>query len=157
MLNYNIELNVSNRSKKVVFFEKEMNEILQNFAKYFKISPKKTIILDVSFVSKNKIKQLNYLHRGKDCVTDILSFGFDQKDLYQKLPMYFLGELVICWDKMLQQAKDFNHSIRREFCYLFTHGLVHLQGYDHEIEAEKIQMDAIVDKIFNPLKISREK
>ncbi|WQQ02863.2 rRNA maturation RNase YbeY [Mycoplasmopsis felis] len=132
-----------------------MKQILQNFARFFKISKSKKIILDVSFVSKNKIKELNKEYRNKDYVTDILSFDFGDKSLYDELPIYFLGELVICWDQIKKQAKEFNHSIKREFCYLFTHGLVHLQGYDHEIEQEKKEMDNIVDAIFNPLKITR--
>ncbi|MCU9936307.1 rRNA maturation RNAse YbeY [Mycoplasmopsis cynos] len=38
--------------------------------------------------------------------------------------------LLFHWDRVKRQAKKFNHSIRREYCYLFTHGLVHLQGFD---------------------------
>ncbi|BBU47614.1 rRNA maturation RNase YbeY [Mycoplasmopsis felis] len=155
MFNYDIEINISNNLKSTVIFLDEMKQILQNFARFFKISKNKKIILDVSFVSKNKIKELNKEYRNKDYVTDILSFDFGDKSLYDELPIYFLGELVICWDKIKKQAKEFNHSIKREFCYLFTHGLVHLQGYDHEIEQEKKEMDNIVDAIFNPLKITR--
>ncbi|QNM93779.1 rRNA maturation RNase YbeY [Mycoplasma sp. Pen4] len=151
----NIELNIKNRIKKAIIFEDEMMQILKNFCKYFKI--KKDIILDVNIVSKNKIRELNYIHRGKDYVTDILSFDFRDDELYDKLPFYHLGELVICWDKVERQAKEFGHSVRREFCYLFTHGLVHLKGYDHEIEEERIAMNKMVDDIFNPLKITREK
>ncbi|WP_416373779.1 rRNA maturation RNase YbeY [Mycoplasmopsis felis] len=155
MFNYDIEINISNNLKSIIIFLDEMKQILQNFARFFKISKNKKIILDVSFVSKNKIKELNKEYRNKDYVTDILSFDFGDKSLYDELPIYFLGELVICWDKIKKQAKEFNHSIKREFCYLFTHGLVHLQGYDHEIEQEKKEMDNIVDAIFNPLKITR--
>lgn len=155
MFNYDIEINISNNLKSTIIFLDEMKQILQNFARFFKISKSKKIILDVSFVSKNKIKELNKEYRNKDYVTDILSFDFGDKSLYDELPIYFLGELVICWDKIKKQAKEFNHSIKREFCYLFTHGLVHLQGYDHEIEQEKKEMDNIVDAIFNPLKITR--
>ncbi|WP_414617204.1 rRNA maturation RNase YbeY [Mycoplasmopsis felis] len=155
MFNYDIEINISNNLKSTIIFLDEMKQILQNFARFFKISKSKKIILDVSFVSKNKIKELNKEYRNKDYVTDILSFDFGDKSLYDELPIYFLGELVICWDKIKKQAKEFNHSIKREFCYLFTHGLVHLQGYDHEIEQEKTEMDNIVDAIFNPLKITR--
>ncbi|WP_419197790.1 rRNA maturation RNase YbeY [Mycoplasmopsis felis] len=155
MFNYDIEINISNNLKSTIIFLDEMKQILQNFARFFKISKSKKIILDVSFVSKNKIKELNKEYRNKDYVTDILSFDFGDKSLYDELPIYFLGELVICWDQIKKQAKEFNHSIKREFCYLFTHGLVHLQGYDHEIEQEKKEMDNIVDAIFNPLKITR--
>ncbi|MGZ9755472.1 rRNA maturation RNase YbeY [Mycoplasma sp. 394] len=155
MFKYNLQINLSNQPKNTDIFINQMYDILNNFANYFKIDKNKQIILDVSFVSKNKIKQLNSEYRNKDYVTDILSFSFQENNLYDKLPIYFLGELVICWHKMKMQAKEFNHSLKREFCYLFTHGLVHLQGYDHSNESQKQQMDSIVDIIFNPLKITR--
>ncbi|WP_404824657.1 rRNA maturation RNase YbeY [Mycoplasmopsis verecunda] len=131
-----------------------MNQIVANLKKYFKI--KKPIVLDVTIVSPNKIKELNTEYRGKDYVTDILSFDFGYNEFFDNMPFMHLGELVICWDKVEKQAKEFGHSVRREFCYLFTHGLVHLMGYDHEIEEERVEMNAIVDKIFKPLKITRE-
>ncbi|QCZ36645.1 rRNA maturation RNase YbeY [Mycoplasma nasistruthionis] len=149
-----IELNIDNKIKRATPFEAEMMQILDNFKQYFKI--KQHIIVDVSIVSKQKIRKLNAIHRQKDYVTDILSFGFEAADIYQNLPVYHLGELVICWDKVEVQAKEFGHSIRREFCYLFTHGLVHLKGYDHEVEQERIVMNQIVDDIFKPLNITRE-
>lgn len=64
-------------------------------------------------------------------------FGYDDFDLYDKMPFLNLGELVICNNKIKKQAIIFNHSIKREFLYLFTHGLVHLYGYDHQSEKEK--------------------
>lgn len=149
----NIELNFHSEVKNYIFYENEMIEIIKNFAKYFKI--KKPIHLDVTIVSKQKIKKLNNEYRGKDYVTDILSFDFRDNELYDLLPFYHLGELVICFDKVVKQAKEFNHSLKREFCYLFTHGLVHLQGYDHEQEDEREVMNKIVDDIFNPLNITR--
>ncbi|MEA4162463.1 cytidine deaminase [Mycoplasma sp. 4404] len=149
-----ISLTINSKIKDAIIFEKEMKQIIKNFAEYFGI--KKQIIVDVSLVSPQKIKRLNKEYRNKDYVTDILSFGFDDSSMYDELPFIHLGELVICWNKVVRQAKYFGHSIKREFCYLFTHGLVHLAGYDHEIEEERIQMNKMVDDIFNPLKITRK-
>lgn len=146
-------INISTYKNDVIYFEKEMHEILNNFAKYFKIH--KQIILDVSIVSSYTSRKLNFEYRQKDKTTDILSFGYDDFDLYDKMPFLNLGELVICNNKIKKQAIIFNHSIKREFLYLFTHGLVHLYGYDHQSEKEKKEMDFIVDSIFNPLKITR--
>ncbi|QKT05318.1 rRNA maturation RNase YbeY [Mycoplasma sp. OR1901] len=153
---YDISLNIKKEVKNIELFNEEMNQIINNFANYFKLDSSKKIILDVTFVSKPKIRKLNKEFRGKDYVTDILSFDFGDLEFYKNLPFIHLGELVISWDKMKKQAKEFNHSIKREYCYLFTHGLVHLYGYDHELEDERIVMNKIVDDIFNPLKIKRE-
>ncbi|UUM19983.1 MULTISPECIES: rRNA maturation RNase YbeY [unclassified Mycoplasma] len=148
------EISFDNRTRHDIDFDHEMKEIVKNFAKFFKIN--KQILLDVKVVSKRKIKLLNKEYRNKDYVTDILSFGHYDRSLYDQLPFVLLGELIICYDRMVEQAIEFNHSIKREFCYLFTHGLVHLAGYDHEVEEERIKMNKIVDKIFKPLKIGRE-
>ncbi|WP_025755101.1 rRNA maturation RNase YbeY [Mycoplasmopsis cricetuli] len=147
------KITIENKTKHQIPFENEMHKILNNFAKFFKI--KKTILLDIKIVSKKKIRQLNSIYRGKDYVTDILSFGLNDQALYKQMPFLLIGELVICYEKMIEQAKEFNHSIKREFCYLFAHGLVHLYGYNHEKEDERIEMNAIVDAIFKPLKITR--
>ncbi|MCS4536974.1 MULTISPECIES: rRNA maturation RNase YbeY [unclassified Mycoplasma] len=149
-----IEININIENGNSFNFENEYKQILQNLQDYFGI--KKTIILDVSIVNNEKIKELNKEYRGKDYATDILSFDFGNDDIYADLPILPIGELVISHEKVEQQAQEYNHSLRREYCYLFAHGLIHLMGYDHEIPEEKIEMDKMVDDIFNPLGITRE-
>ncbi|BAP00819.1 hypothetical protein MCAL160_0076 [Mycoplasmopsis californica HAZ160_1] len=149
-----IELNINIEDGNSFIFQKEYEQVLKNFATYFKIE--KQVILDVSIVNNLKIQELNKEYRNKDYPTDILSFDFGMDEVYDELPILPLGELVISHEKVEQQAQEFNHSLRREYCYLFAHGLVHLMGYDHENEEEKKQMDKIVDNIFNPLGITRE-
>lgn len=148
------EISFTNSTRNKIYFRKEMDAIVKNFSEYFGIQ--KPILVDVKIVSKRKIRELNKQYRNKDYVTDILSFHFGDQDLYEQMPFLHLGELIICYDKMLEQSQEFNHSIKREYCYLFTHGLVHLAGYDHEEENERIEMNQIVDAIFGPLKITRE-
>lgn len=138
---------------KFLYFNEYQN-ILKNFKKYFKID--QNVVLDVSFVTSNKIRELNKQYRNKDYVTDILSFDFGHNDFYTKLPFIPIGELIICPDKIKAQALEFNHSEKREYCYLFTHGLVHLMGYDHETEEERINMNKMVDEILAPFNITRE-
>ncbi|AIA29724.1 putative rRNA maturation factor [Mycoplasmopsis californica] len=149
-----IELNINIEDGNSFIFQKEYEQVLKNLATYFKIE--KQVILDVSIVNNLKIQELNKEYRNKDYPTDILSFDFGMDEVYDELPILPLGELVISHEKVEQQAQEFNHSLRREYCYLFAHGLVHLMGYDHENEEEKKQMDKIVDNIFNPLGITRE-
>ncbi|QBF34858.1 rRNA maturation RNase YbeY [Mycoplasmopsis phocirhinis] len=149
-----IEININIENGNSFNFEQEYRKILQNLQTYFNI--KKKIILDVSIVDNKKIKKLNKKYRGKNYPTDILSFDFGNNDIYSNLPFLPIGELIISHEKVEQQALDFNHSLRREYCYLFAHGLIHLMGYDHESDEEKNQMDKIVDNIFEPLGITRE-
>ncbi|MGV2392515.1 UNVERIFIED_CONTAM: rRNA maturation RNase YbeY [Campylobacter lari] len=152
-----IELNIDIEHKdlKKFPFIKEYKTILINLQKYFSLE-NKIVSVDVTIVDNNTIQKLNKEYRHKDYATDILSFDFGDKFLYKNLPILPLGELVISHDKVVSQANDFNHSLKREYCYLFAHGLIHLMGYDHEIEEERIYMNKIVDDIFNPLNIKRE-
>lgn len=150
MVELNIEIENGNSFK----FEEEYKQILENLRAYFKIE--KVVSVDVTIVDNKKIQKLNKKYRDKDYATDVLSFGFDEKELYQDLPILPLGELVISHEKVEAQATEFNHSIRREYCYLFAHGLIHLMGYDHEKEDERIAMNKMVDAIFDPLHITRE-
>ena len=150
MVELNIEIENCNSFK----FEEEYKQILENLRAYFKIE--KVVSVDVTIVDNKKIQKLNKKYRDKDYATDVLSFGFDEKELYQDLPILPLGELVISHEKVEAQATEFNHSIRREYCYLFAHGLIHLMGYDHEKEGERIAMNKMVDAIFDPLHITRE-
>lgn len=149
-----VELNVDIKSGKSFKFEKEFVQILENLQNYFQIN--KTILLDVSIVDNEEIRMLNKEYRGKDYATDILSFDFGNEDFYDAMPFLAIGELVISHEKVEAQAKEYGHSLKREYCYLFAHGCIHLMGYDHETEEEKKEMDGLVDSIFNPLNITRE-
>lgn len=148
-----IELNIEKNEAKNFNYENEFLAIVQNLKNFFKID--KTIILDVSIVNNKEIQSLNKEYRNKDYPTDILSFDFGFDNFNAELPILHLGELVISYEKVEEQAKEFGHSIKREYCYLFAHGLIHLMGYDHEIEEERIEMNRLVDEIFLPLNITR--
>ena len=87
-----------------------------------------------------------------DKPTDVISFAFlDNNEIKNEL----IGEIFISYDKIHEQAKEYNHSIKREYLFLFLHGLLHLLGYDHiSKEDEKIMFD-IQDSILNELKITK--
>ncbi|WP_027120718.1 rRNA maturation RNase YbeY [Mycoplasmopsis lipofaciens] len=149
-----IELNIDIEKGNNFDFYSEYEAILKNLKDFFKIE--KTIIVDVRITDNKEIQKLNKKYRNKNYATDILSFDFGNKLIYNDLPFIHLGELVISYQKVEEQANDFGHSLKREYCYLFSHGLIHLMGYDHEKEEERIEMNKIVDIIFNPLNITRE-
>ena len=69
--------------------------------------------------------------------------------------MRFLGEIYISYDKCVEQAKEYGHSIKREFCYLAVHGLLHLLGYDHIKEEDKKIMRALEEEILDEYDIKR--
>jgi len=127
---------------------KDMEQIAILCAQEEGLDPKKMSI-SVSFVSKDEIKKLNKEFRNKDAVTDVLSFPqFEKSELKkQKTPELEIGDVVICMDKVKEQAKEFGHSEEREQMYLFTHSVFHLLGYDHMTEKDKKVMRAKEEKI----------
>ncbi len=60
-----------------------------------------------------------------------------------------LGEIYISFDKALEQAKEYGHGEKREFCFLFVHGLLHLLGYDHMTVEDEREMFAMQDVILS--------
>lgn len=96
----------------------------------------------VSLVDEEAIKDLNREHRGKDEVTDVLSFPqYASLDEIRAVQGYLvLGDIVLCAGRAAEQAEEFGHSLERELAYLVVHSLYHLMGYDHLESAEKAAM-----------------
>jgi probable rRNA maturation factor len=66
-----------------------------------------------------------------------------------------LGDVVICLDKVEEQAKEFGHSFERELIYLFVHSLLHLLGYDHMEEDEKQEMRQREEAVMSAIDLNR--
>ena len=91
--------------------------------------------VSVTICDGKYIKKLNAQYRGKDSVTDVLSFPmFDVNS--EELPeeaLLPLGDIVICADRAREQAYELGHSFHREVAFLCVHSTLHLLGYDHEL------------------------
>ena len=111
----------------------------------------KEYYVSVSFVDDNEIKNLNRDYRNVDKVTDVLSFPMDEE--YED--KIILGDIVLNMARVLSQAKEFGHSNRRELSYLCVHSILHLLGYDHIEEEDRIIMRAKEKEIMDKLKIYR--
>ena len=112
-------------------------------------------MLNIVIVDKNRIQEINREYRDKDAVTDVISFAFEEVDDLEYDNIRFLGEIYICYDRCVEQAKEYGHSIKREFCYLAVHGLLHLLGYDHMTTEDKAVMRAKEEEILNEYDITR--
>ena len=125
--------------------------------------------VSVSFVEEDEIKELNRRFRDTDSVTDVLSFPMygDRDELMADLDMIgeeagedspeeiSLGDVVICGEKIRQQAAEYGHSEDRELVYLFVHSMLHLLGYDHLEDEERKLMRAEEDRIMEGLGLER--
>ena len=117
--------------------------------------------VSVTFVDEETIRALNLEHRGKDSVTDVLSFPQfddleDAKELAEGGIPYPLGDVVICTARAKEQAEEYGQSLDRETVYLFVHSLLHLLGYDHMIEKDKTRMRQKEEAVMAKLDLTRE-
>ena len=128
-------------------------EVLEAIADYILTKlhqPKKTITVGVFFVNENKIQEINREYRAKDKPTDVISFRLiDNPDFLRISPKnfptdydrdthsFYLGEIFICYDVALIQAKQYLHSVDREILELFIHGMLHILGFDHETDTDR--------------------
>lgn len=114
------------------------------------------ICLNLDFCSDETIQVLNAQYRGKDKVTDVLSFPVHEDlrlnvdPMVLKSEMLLIGDIFICENVAINQAKEAKISLETEIIELFIHGVLHLLGYDHEAsEDEEKIMYSIERDIFN--------
>lgn len=98
--------------------------------------------ISLTFVDEEGIKTLNRDYRQKDQVTDVLSFPQYSEEGWEAFDdePIFLGDIVICLDQAERQAEEYGHPLERELAYLVCHSVLHLLGYDHIEDEDKVAM-----------------
>lgn len=107
-----------------------------------------TLVID----GDNTLRSLNKRFLGIDAPTDVLAFPAEEFDPDQQLK--YIGDVVISFERTIQQAELAGHSEEAELCLLVVHGILHLLGYDHIEETDKAQMWASQKEILDLLDIS---
>lgn len=110
--------------------------------------------VSVALVPAEDIRSLNAEYRGKDAITDVLSFpqyNSMEEILSEAYPYY--GDVVICIERAKEQAREFGHSFERELAYLTVHSVLHLLGYDHEEEIDQKDMRRVEKEVMKVLGI----
>ena len=107
---------------------------------------KKTKHLSVAFVSEKEMKKLNFEYRGSNRVTDVLSFELDTPESF--------GEIILNYEQAKRQAKEMNHSVRKELTFLLVHGCLHVFGFDHEKEVDAKKMFPLQSEILKRLGVN---
>ena len=139
-------------------YEETFNELISFTFSYLKL--KCDPILSISLIDNDLIQQINRDYRNIDRVTDVISFAFidsleNGKAKLKKKGIINLGEIYISIPRAIEQANEYQHSLSREICFLFIHGLLHLLGYDHMVEEDEKIMFALQDEILNAKGILR--
>lgn len=136
-----MKINLYNKYGKITFNYRQAVKAVKDY-----FTERKSISLIL--VSAAEIQEINRQYRSRDYPTDVISFESGEK--------VYLGDIFICLDKVYEQAQLYGHSPDREFAFLLVHGLLHLQGYDHQNPEEEALMIARQEKILNAINYRRE-
>lgn len=117
--------------------------------------------LSVTFVSNERIQEINREYRDKDRPTDVISFAMEElgegelEVVGADIPRV-LGDIIISVPKAKEQAEEYNHSVMRELGFLAVHGFLHLLGYDHLTAEDEKQMFARQKEILDGFGLERQ-
>lgn len=139
-----------------------VRDVLQFAAR--QLSLKDSTEMSVTMMTNPAIRKLNQQYRGVDRATDVLSFAAEERgdetpiimdpELAAELPEN-LGDLFVSIDKVEEQAKFLGHSVDRELGFLVVHGFLHLNGYDHEKQADEQWMFDLQREILDEYGLQR--
>ena len=100
--------------------------------------------LTLRFVGRKEGRALNTAWRGRDYATNVLSFPYETEPV-------LMGDLVLCWPVVKQEAADQGKSVEAHAAHLVVHGMLHLCGHDHEDEAQAEEMERIEQDVMAKL------
>lgn len=124
----------------------------------------KELEIYITLTNNDNIQKINAEHRNIDKPTDVLSFPMFEREEIPNLKTInndeetkemMLGDIIVSVEKVREQAEEYGHSFKRELAYLITHGMLHLLGYDHMIDEEKVVMRKREEEILEILDIKR--
>ena len=142
-------------------YEDIIKKVVEQCFKEEKLENSK-LYISITLTTPSNIRKINNEYRNVDKETDVLSFPMFEKNELEKvikninpLQEEILGDIVICIEKVKEQAEEYNHSFERELAYMVVHGFYHLMGYDHIEETDKKIMREKEEKILEKLDIKR--
>ena len=136
---------------------KKFDLILHNLKKY--INPylkKKKLNLSILLTNDTEIKEINFKYRNINKATNVLSFkSMMNKNNYFKISeqKIHLGEIIISMETIFNESKRNKILLKDHFIHIFLHAILHILGYDHELESERKKMEEIEISILNNLGI----
>lgn len=139
-----LEIDFLDETNEITESDRQLIQDLLDYAgKHENVEPSSEI--SVSFVSNERIQEINKEYREKDKPTDVISFALEElgeeetKVVGEGIPR-ILGDIIISVERAKEQAEEYGHSFSRELGFLSLHGFLHLLGYDHMNEEDEKQM-----------------
>ena len=131
-------------------------EVLEKYIQYVaeKLKIEKALF-NIILVDEERIHELNKNYRNVARTTDVITFALEDNSNFKNPVVRMLGDIYICIPVAYKQAIEYGHSKTREICFLATHGILHLLGYDHmEPEEEKIMFN-LQEELLSGYEINR--
>ncbi len=132
---------------------KELDDYIKYVVKELKIG---NAIFNIIFIDNEEIRKINREYRNVDRETDVISFALEDNMDVVYDDFRLLGDIYISYEKAIEQAELYNHSVKREVFFLATHGILHLLGYDHMEEDDEKVMFGKQNELLDSYGITRE-
>ena len=112
--------------------------------------------VELLLTMNEEIRQMNLEFRGIDRAPDVLSYlDTDDSSFDPETGELMLGNIVISKERAKEQAEEYGHSVEREFAFLIAHSMLHLLGYDHMEDEERLVMEKKQREVLEMLGITR--
>ena len=137
------------------FDEKKIKEFVSYILKdeYRGDFNKNEYYLSLLITTNAQIQEINREYRQKDAPTDVISFAYNETENFGTVNM--LGDIVISIERVKEQSSEYGHSDEREFYYVLCHGILHLLGYDHIEEEDRVIMRKREEEILSKFNYNR--
>ena len=138
--------------------EADLTKAMNVVAELEALSPQTEV--DITLVDDAAIHELNRTYRGIDRPTDVLSFALDEGEEEPEVDddeiEQLLGDVIISAPTAVRQGEEYGHGLEREMTYLAVHGMLHLLGYDHMEEKDKLIMRKREEEVLRRLDLAEE-
>lgn len=138
--------------------EVDLTKAMNVVAELEALSPQTEV--DITLVDDAAIHELNRTYRGIDRPTDVLSFALDEGEEEPEVDddeiEHLLGDVIISAPTAVRQGEEYGHGLEREMTYLAVHGMLHLLGYDHMEEKDKLIMRKREEEVLRRLDLAEE-
>ena len=138
--------------------EADLTKAMNVVAELEALSPQTEV--DITLVDDAAIHELNRTYRGIDRPTDVLSFALDEGEEEPEVDddeiEHLLGDVIISAPTAVRQGEEYGHGLEREMTYLAVHGMLHLLGYDHMEEKDKLIMRKREEEVLRRLDLAEE-
>ena len=141
-----MKIEISNYTRKYRINKKELKQLIEQISK---LTDCREGTISISFVGKKRIRAINRRFRGKDKATNVISFPFMDNLPKEKI----IGDIIICPSVASKEARKYGNNFVDYIAFLLIHGFLHLLGYDHIKEKDRLIMERKEEEIFRSISL----